>query len=60
MKNSLSIFAIVILAAIMMAFTESITITGKVTDSQGNQFAGVNVKAKGSASGLLTDYNGLL
>jgi Ca-activated chloride channel family protein len=58
MKNSLSIFAIVILAAILMAFTESKTITGKVTDSQGTPISGVNVKVKGSSSGTVTDNNG--
>jgi len=58
MKNSLSIFAIVILGAVMMAFTESITITGKVTDNQGQPISGVNVKVKGASSGTLTDYNG--
>ena len=58
MKNSLSIFAIVILGAVMMAFTESITITGKVTDSQGQPISGVNVKVKGASSGTVTDYNG--
>ena len=58
MKNSLSIFAIVILAAILMAFTESITITGKVTDSQGQPISGVNIKVKGASSGTVTDSNG--
>ncbi len=50
MKNSLSIFTIVILGAIMIAFTEFRTITGTITDSQGQPLAGVTVKVKGSAS----------
>jgi Ca-activated chloride channel family protein len=50
MKNSLSIFAIVILGAIMIAFTEFRTITGTVTDSQGQPLAGVTVKVKGSGA----------
>lgn len=50
MKNSLSIFAILILAAIMIAFTGSRTITGKVTDSQGQPVAGVTIKVKPSAT----------
>ncbi len=61
MKNSLSIFAIVILGAIMIAYTEFRTITGTVTDSQGQPIAGVTVKVKGSASRSLvsiTDQNG--
>jgi Ca-activated chloride channel homolog len=58
MKNSLSIFAIVILAAIMIAFTESRTITGKVTDSRGQLLAGVTVIVKGSSATTTTDSNG--
>jgi Ca-activated chloride channel homolog len=58
MKNSLSIFAILILAAIMIAFTESMTITGKVTNSQGQPISGVTVMVKGSSSPSATDSNG--
>jgi len=58
MKNSLSIFAIVILGAIMLAFTESGTITGKVTDNQGHPIPGVNITVKGTSSGTMTDLNG--
>lgn len=58
MKNNLSIFAIVILGVIMLAFTELITITGKVTDSNGKPLKGVNVRADGSASVTSTDQNG--
>jgi Ca-activated chloride channel homolog len=58
MQNSLSIFAILILAAIMIAFTESRTITGKVTDDQGQPIQGVSIivtgkSAKLSASAIL-------
>ena len=45
----------------MMAFTESKTITGKVTDIQGKPITGVLVKAKWSndpASATTTDLNG--
>ena len=58
MKNSLSVVAILILGAIMIAFTESRTITGKVTDNQGQPIPGVSVNEKGSSSGTLTDLNG--
>ena len=58
MKNSLSIFAIMILGAVMMAFTESKTITGKVTDTQGQAIPGVSVRVKGASSGTVTDYTG--
>ena len=60
MKKSLSISAIMFLAAIMIAFTESKTITGKVTDFQGQPVPGVNVTVKGfrNSSSCLTDLNG--
>jgi Ca-activated chloride channel family protein len=61
MKNSLSILAILFLAAIMIAFTDSKTITGMVTDQQGQPLPGVNVQAKrnnGLSSASLTDLNG--
>lgn len=61
MKNSLSIFAIMFLSAIMIAFTDSKTITGKVSDSQGQPITGVNVTVKGvrnSSATTITDLNG--
>jgi len=61
MKNSLSIFAIMFLAAIMIAFTDSRQITGKVTDSLGQPIPGVTVKAKGNTSpsaAVITDVSG--
>lgn len=58
MQNNLSIFAILILAVILIAFTESRTITGKVTDDQGQPISGVSIivtgkSAKLSASAML-------
>lgn len=58
MKTSLSVFSIVILAAILIAFTESRSITGKVTDSAGQPLYGVTVKSKPSAALTTTDQNG--
>jgi Ca-activated chloride channel family protein len=61
MKNSLSILALMFLAAIMIAFTDSKTITGVVTDEHGQPLPGVNVQAKlnkGSSPASLTDLNG--
>ena len=43
----------------MIAFTESRTITGKVTDNQGQPIPGVSVNVKGSSSGTFTDLNGV-
>jgi predicted acetyltransferase len=58
MKNSLKIFAILILSAIVIAFTESVTITGKVKDESGNPIPGVYVLIKGTSKGTVTDQNG--
>src|SRR5512133_3340760 len=61
MKKSLSVLAIMFLAAIMIAFTDAKTITGKVTDNQGQAIPGVIVKLKGSNSSSatpVTDMNG--
>lgn len=58
MKTRLSIFAIVFLAAVVSAFTGTLTISGKATDSSGNPLPGVNVLAKGTSNGVVTDNNG--
>ncbi|MCU0473229.1 MAG: von Willebrand factor type A domain-containing protein [Bacteroidales bacterium] len=58
MKNSFKIFVILILASAMIAFIESRTITGKVTDDRGNPLAGVNVAVKGAPTGTITDLKG--
>jgi len=58
MKNSFKIFVILIIASAMIAFTESRTITGRVTDDQGNPLAGVNVSVKGAPTGTITDLKG--
>lgn len=58
MKKSFSIFAILILAAIFMAYTESRTITGRVTDQSGQPIAGVTIVFKGESIGTLSDVNG--
>ena len=58
MKNRFSIFAILILAAILMAYAESGTITGKVTDKNGQPLAGVNITVKGTSTSTVSDNNG--
>ena len=58
MKNILKTFVIMILAAIVISFTETRTITGKVSDDQGTPLAGVMVKVKGAPSGTITDLKG--
>jgi len=58
MKNSLKIFGMVMVAAIILSFTEFRAITGKVTDMQGQALPGVAVLVKGASNGVLTDANG--
>jgi Ca-activated chloride channel family protein len=58
MKNNLKILAILILAAIIIAFTESRSITGKVTDNQGQPLAGVSITVKGTTKGVVSDSKG--
>jgi Ca-activated chloride channel family protein len=58
MKNSLIIFAILILTAILFAFSESRTITGKITDAVGNPLEGVTVSVKGTNIVTSTDTKG--
>jgi Ca-activated chloride channel homolog len=58
MKNSLKIFAILVLAGIAISFIGSVTITGKVTDESGAPLQGVNVSVKGTTKGTVTDSKG--
>ena len=58
MKNKLSVLTILVLGAIMIAFTQSRTITGKVADSSGQPLSGVSVIIKGSITGTTTDRQG--
>ena len=58
MKNILKTFVIMFLAAVVIAFTETRTITGKVTDDRGTTLAGVMVKVKGAPTGTITDLKG--
>ncbi len=58
MKNKLSVLTILVLGAIMIAFTQSRTITGKVADSSGQPLSGVSVTIKGSIAGTITDRQG--
>ena len=53
MKNSLKIFAILVLAAIAISFTGTVTITGKVTDESGSALQGVIVSVKGTTKGTV-------
>ncbi|MBN2632540.1 MAG: von Willebrand factor type A domain-containing protein [Bacteroidales bacterium] len=47
-----------ILATVMISFTETRTITGRVSDDQGKPLAGVSVKVKGAVTGSITDLRG--
>jgi Ca-activated chloride channel family protein len=58
MKTTVSFLAILILAAVISAFTGSVTITGTVTDSAGYPLPGVSVKARPGINSSVTDANG--
>ncbi len=58
MKKITLIFAIMILATIMIAFTESRIITGSVTDSQGQPVPGTTVTVMGTSKYTIADANG--
>jgi Ca-activated chloride channel homolog len=58
MKTKLSVFTIMILAALLYAYTESRTITGKVTDTAGQPLSGVVVKSKPASVTAVTDMFG--
>ena len=58
MKNKLSVLSIMVLGAILIAFTQTRTITGKVVDTSGLPLAGVNVLVKGTLKGTVTDQAG--
>ncbi len=58
MKSRLSVLAIIVLGVIMIAFTQSRIITGKVLDSSGKPLAGVSVFVNSSNRSTFTDSNG--
>jgi len=53
-----SVIAILILAAVGIASTSSLYVTGTVYDASGKTLPGVNVVIKGTTSGVTTDING--
>jgi Ca-activated chloride channel homolog len=58
MKKSLAVLSILLLTALIAAFTESRTITGKVTDQSGQPLAGVSIVVKGGSTGTMSDSDG--
>ena len=58
MKTILSVILIMILSAVTNAFAESVTITGMVTDENGQPMAGVTITSKPGTVTAVTDYNG--
>lgn len=58
MKNIFQIFGILILAGIVISFTGSRLVAGKVTDEYGTPLSGVTVTAKGTGSKTVTDAAG--
>jgi Ca-activated chloride channel family protein len=58
MKNRLSIIAILLLGAVILAFSENRIITGKVVNSSGLPLSGVSIKIKDTNRSAVTDKNG--
>lgn len=55
-KGVLSI--VLMLSFCLSAFAQSITVTGRVIDAEGNGLPGVNINIKGTSSGTITDIEG--
>lgn len=58
MKNSLTILVILVIAAGIISFTASRTITGKVMNDQGQPLNGVTISVKGTSKTTVTDSGG--
>ena len=57
MKKSL-IFFLMLWSSIFM-YAQHLSITGKVTDKQGESIIGASVLVKGTSNGVITDLNGV-
>jgi len=58
MRRTITFLLFFLLSGITIAFAQSINVKGNVTDNSGAGLPGVTVKAKGSATGTVTDING--
>lgn len=58
MKAIISILAVLFFSAFTLALGQIRTITGTVSDEEGNAMAGVTVVVKGSTNGTVTDIGG--
>ena len=58
MKNTLKVFAVMILATALISFNEMRQISGKVSDASGVPIAGVKISVKGARTGTVTDPEG--
>ncbi len=54
-KNSLLLFAFLMLSSVAMA---QFTVSGNITDGNGEPLIGVSILVKGTTSGAVTDFNG--
>ena len=57
MKKSLILF-LMLWSSIFM-YAQHLSITGKVTDKQGESIIGASVLVKGTSNGVITDLNGV-
>ena len=58
MAMNLSLVAIILMASAATTYAQSRTVTGKVTDANGEGLIGVNVLIKGTLNGVATDIDG--
>jgi Ca-activated chloride channel homolog len=59
MKSTKLISSAIAMLICFITFGQEKTITGKVTDSNGQELPGVNVNIKGSQTGVSTGFDGL-
>ena len=58
MKRLMLMLLCVTFAGMQMLFAQGVTITGKVTDANGESMPGVTIQVKGTTSGTVTQADG--
>lgn len=58
MRKKLSFLAGMLMLCVQLAFAQTVEVSGKISDDNGNPVAGASVQEKGSSRGTTTDENG--
>ncbi|MDA3894291.1 MAG: TonB-dependent receptor [Salinivirgaceae bacterium] len=58
MIKKLTLFASMLIGFGVMAFSQSLTVNGKITDKEGNPLVGATVTVKGTTTGTIADIDG--